>query len=796
MALPTCDTRFRNTPMNSRWLFNLLLCFTFAGLACCWPPVVVAGEDEPASDDSSALSSTEALVQKGEAIFAASCTDCHGQRGEGSASAYAEPLTGDLSIGQLAEIVSDTMPEGEPELCIAEDALAVATFMYESFYSEAAQIRNRPPRSALTRLTADQLRQSISDLFSQFEGLPKPSSKLGLTAEYYDGDRRNKEHRKLERVDPVLDFDFGLESPAEGINKNKFLIYWQGGIRADVTGRYEIIVRSSCSFKCNLGRYDREFIDNHVQSGDKTEFRRSLYLTAGRVYPFELTLVQRERKTENRPVNISLSWVPPNSVEQIIPTQHLISDWVPPAYALQAELPPDDRSYGFERGIAVNRQWDESTTAAALEFAQVAIDELWPHYRKKHDQESDENRGLLRAFLQQIVETAFREPLSDDIHSLYIDSQIDKEEADADAIKRVILVSLKSPRFLYPTLTRGDSKSRAAGNQLALILYDSLPTDDWLKGSIVKDELQDAAQLRSYAEGNVNDYRVRAKTRRMLYEWLNLGHFTDVSKSPALYPEFNSELYADLRSSLDFFLDDVVWGETSDYRQLFQARWCYTNERIAAVYGEAWQPAEAGAGTGLRKTRDGVDIGFGVLTHPFMMSGMAYHDSTSPIHRGVFLIRFLLGRTLRPPTEAFSPLSPDLHPDLTTRERVDLQTSPESCQVCHSRINGLGFALENYDAIGRFRAEEKGKAVDTAGRYTSRNGDEVEFTGAEEMSQYLTNSPDAHRAFVSRAFQHFVKQPPAAFGADTLDELTQKFVDSNFDIRKLIVEIAVVGARE
>jgi hypothetical protein len=280
----------------------------------------------------------------------------------------------------------------------------------------------------------------------------------------------------------------------------------------------------------------------------------------------------------------------------------------------------------------------------------------------------------------------------------------------------------------------------------------------------------------------------------MLYEWLNLGHLNDVSKNAELYPEFNHELFADLRSSLDYFLDDVVWGETSDYRQLFQARWSYTNERIAAVYGPAWQPAESGQG--LRKTAEGADVGFGLLTHPFLMSGMAYHDSTSPIHRGVFLIRFLLGRTLRPPTEAFSPLSPDLHPDLTTRERVELQTSPESCQVCHSRINGLGFALENYDAIGRFRTEERGKAIASAGRYTSRSGEEVEFEGAAELAEYLTNSPDAHRAFVSRAFQHFVKQPPAAFGPDTLDELTAKFVDSNFNIRKLIVEIAVVGARE
>ncbi len=99
-----------------------------------------------------------------------------------------------------------------------------------------------------------------------------------------------------------------------------------------------------------------------------------------------------------------------------------------------------------------------------------------------------------------------------------------------------------------------------------------------------------------------------------------------------------------------------------------------------------------------------------MITHPYLMSALAYHDSTSPIHRGVFLIRFVLGRTLRPPAEAFAPLSPDLHPDLTTRERVELQTSPESCQVvCHSKINGLGFTLENFDAVGRYRELEREK---------------------------------------------------------------------------------------
>ncbi len=137
------------------------------------------------------------------------------------------------------------------------------------------------------------------------------------------------------------------------------------------------------------------FIDNHVQSGDKTEFRKSVYLTAGRVYPFKIDYIQRKRKTELPPAKISLRWVKPHGVEEVIPSRNIVSYAGPRFFLCKRPLPPDDRSYGFDRGIGVNRQWDDSVTAAALEFGEAAVDELWPRYRDKHKKDSDENRGRL-----------------------------------------------------------------------------------------------------------------------------------------------------------------------------------------------------------------------------------------------------------------------------------------------------------------------------------------------------------------------------------------------------------------
>ena len=323
-------------------------------------------------------------LARGAEIYRQACAECHGQAGQGVAGTFDKSLVGDLSVHQLARQIAATMPEGEPEQCIGDDAQAVAAYIHHAFYSEAAQIRRRPPRQLLSRLTAEQLRQSLADLYAGSRELPRVhASAQGLTGEYFKSTQRAAEHRVLQRVDPVIDFDFGRTSPGAEMPAEDYSIEWRGGLKIDASGHYEIIIRSTCSFVCHLGAPRRVLIDNHVQSGDRTEFRQHLYLVGGRIYPFSLTFVQRKRKTETPPARISVSWVPPGAAERLIPPSQWLPESFPAVFALQTALPPDDRSYGFERGISVDRDWDESTTAAALEFAQIAIDELWPEYRRR-----------------------------------------------------------------------------------------------------------------------------------------------------------------------------------------------------------------------------------------------------------------------------------------------------------------------------------------------------------------------------------------------------------------------------
>jgi hypothetical protein len=232
-----------------------------------------------------------------------------------------------------------------------------------------------------------------------------------------------------------------------------------------------------------------------------------------------------------------------------------------------------------------------------------------------------------------------------------------------------------------------------------------------------------------------------------------------------------------------------VWQGDSDFRQLLLADGVYLNGRLAKFYGVDL-PADAG----FQKVKLNPEQRAGVLTHPYLLSAFAYTSTSSPIHRGVFLTRGVLGVSLRPPPEAFTPLAESLHPNLTTRERVSLQTKPTSCQACHGILNPLGFTLEHFDAVGRYRDRDNGRPVDATGTYLTRAGETVRFDGARDLAQFLADSEEVQTTFVERLFQHLVKQPVAAYGPRQAADLRKAFAAQGFSIRKLVVEAMLVAA--
>src|SRR5438094_4200200 len=93
-----------------------------------------------------------------------------------------------------------------------------------------------------------------------------------------------------------------------------------------------------------------------------------------------------------------------------------------------------------------------------------------------------------------------------------------------------------------------------------------------------------------------------------------------------------------------------------------------------------------------------------------------------------------------------------------------LQTKPVMCQSCHVMVNPLGFGLEHFDAVGRFRSEEQGRTIDATGTYEPPGGEPLPFADARDLATLLAGSEETHTAFVEQLFHALVKQPIRAFG--------------------------------
>jgi hypothetical protein len=441
---------------------------------------------------------------------------------------------------------------------------------------------------------------------------------------------------------------------------------------------------------------------------------------------------------------------------------------------------------GYERGTSVSRAWDQATTHAAIEVANAVVDNV--EFLAKCPPDAPDREQRLRQFCHRFAERAFRRPLTDEQKQFFVDARF-AGETDSDlAVKKSVLLVLKSPRFLYVGIGGSEPDDFGVAERLSFGLWDSVP-DEQLWQAASQGNLRTSAEVESQARRMLTSPRTKAKLRYFLHKWLNVERGYDASKDKQLYPDFNELVKSDLLTSLDLFLDDVVWGDTSDFRQLLLANYLFLNDRLAKFYD-----IDIPAGGGFHKVSVDPARRAGVLTHPYVMTGLAYHRTSSPIHRGVFLVRGALGRALKPPPMAVTPLDEGFDPNMTTRERVAVQTKPANCQICHGMINPLGFSLEHYDAVGRYRATEKGKPIDASGAYQTVSGKLASFDGGRELAEFLATSKEAHSCFVEQLFHHVTKQPVGAYGPNQQQTLEDAFAKADLSIRELLVEIMKASA--
>ncbi len=427
----------------------------------------------------------------------------------------------------------------------------------------------------------------------------------------------------------------------------------------------------------------------------------------------------------------------------------------------------------------------------AIPFRQMkpAVEARAEAYRARLVASQPEQLDALIAFAEQ----AFRRPLQatevDDVRSLHailLGEGLPHEEAMAMLVTRVLV----SPDFLYkledPPM--GEAPQTVNGYELATRLSYFLwssPPDAELLSAAADGTLLTEPVLAAQAERMLRDPRARRLAVEFGTHWLHVSGFArDAEKNEELFPEF-----AAVRGSIeeetvlfltDFFQHDRSLLSLLDADHTFLNAQLATHYGIAGVEGDAWQRVE-----GVRAYGRG-----GVLTLASTLATQAGASRTSPILRGNWLFETMLGEKLPKPPKDVPLLAETVPAGLTERQLIELHSENASCARCHQKIDPLGFAMEQFDAVGRFRAvDAAGQPIDAA----TTLADGTTIVGVDGLRSWLLNErrDDFTRQFCRKLLGYALGRAVQLSDEPLLDAMLAELAENEYRIGHAIEGIVL-----
>jgi len=372
----------------------------------------------------------------------------------------------------------------------------------------------------------------------------------------------------------------------------------------------------------------------------------------------------------------------------------------------------------------------------------VAMKKDWgynatPNLNKQQQQEYD---GALLWHLHQFARKAWRRPITEEettkLDALYFTSrakELDRESAAREVLVRVLV----SPNFLFKAETLppiADAKTtelplnaHELASRLSYFLWASLP--DWQlrkaadDGSLLKPEV-----LAAHTQRMLRDPKASALAKEFAGQWLKFNGFDEKSTvDEKKFPQFTPELRNDMqREAVEFFTHLV--RDDRNVSDIIGGDYTFLNERLAKHYG-----IPGVTGGDFREVKAAPQNRGGLLGMGAILTKTSRPHRTSPVVRGDYLYQVVLGFSSPPPPPNVPELKETSKPS-SLREALMQHRTDSACAVCHERIDPLGFALESYDPIGRFRpTDEAGGKIDDTGEMM----DGTKFTGLPGLRDYL-----------------------------------------------------------
>ena len=395
--------------------------------------------------------------------------------------------------------------------------------------------------------------------------------------------------------------------------------------------------------------------------------------------------------------------------------------------------------------------------------------------------------------VRKLAGRAFRRPATDEeVARLVKLAEQSRGEGDnyEQSIQVVLQAILISPHFLYrmeldPAGQEGkprDLNDFEVASRLSYFLWSSLPDEELLKVA-TEGKLRQDGNLEKQTRRMLVDPKSKALAENFAGQWLELRSLEVRTPDKQLFPQYDDGLKAAMRTETEMFFDSLV-REDRPIFDLLSADFTFANEKLAKLYG-----IKDVTGNEFRRVSlNGTERG-GILTQASILTVTSNPNRTSPVKRGKWILENILGTPPPPPP----PNVPELKEAKvgeakgTLRERLEQHRANPGCASCHQRMDPLGFAMENFDAIGAWRDKEGDSPIDSAGQLPGGE----KFRGPKELRELLISSrkPQFSQCLAEKLLTYALGRGVEYSDQCAIQKITAALEKDQFRFSRLVVEI-------
>jgi hypothetical protein len=401
-----------------------------------------------------------------------------------------------------------------------------------------------------------------------------------------------------------------------------------------------------------------------------------------------------------------------------------------------------------------------------------------------------DEEACARKILANLLRRAYRRPVTPaNLEKVMKFYRQGRKEGDFDAgIEMALSAILVNPQFLFRI--EPDPKDLAPktayrvrdidlASRLSFFLWSSIP-DDELLDLAERNELHKPEVFEKQVRRMLADERSRNLATNFAAQWLHLRNLESITPDLRLFPDFDDNLRKAFRQETELFVASVFRDDQS-VLDLLQADYTFLNERLAKHYGIPHV-----YGSRFRRVELGADLQRGgLLRQGSILTVTSYATRTSPVLRGKWVLENMLGSPPPPPPANVPALKETtVAASLPIRERLAEHRASASCASCHRLIDPVGFALEQFDAVGRWRTRDEGRPVDAAGGLP----DGSEFDGVAGLEKALLQRPDLFvRTLTEKLFIFALGRAPEEADAPAIRKIIRDARAKNYRFSALIV---------